>query len=136
MDATQIVLHFLSLTGCQWTNTISRFQIDKLINFVTTIELSYKSKRILCFIAHSYSPICRQVFHFVQNNNISAVLIIRKKLELFHLVAELSADPNRVLLLSIWIISFHDMTLDYPTQQSCFQPSQHRPDYFIWFNSQ
>ena len=42
---------------------------------------------------------------------------------------ELSADPNRVSLSICWIISLHDMTLDYPSQQSSFQPSQSRSKY-------
>ena len=97
------------------------FQIHELINFFMTMKLSYKSKMIVWYMVHLYSPVCRQVFHFAQNN-------------MFHWV-DLSADPNRASL-STWVIGFHVITLDNSNQQSCFKPSRGRPNYFFRFHSQ
>ena len=97
------------------------FQIHELINFFMTMKLSSKSKMIVWYMVHLYSPVCRQVFHFAQNN-------------MFHWV-DLSADPNRASL-STWVIGFHVITLDNSNQQSCFKPSRGRPNYFFRFHSQ
>ena len=107
----------------------------KFMNSLTSSwrkKLSYKSKRIIfLWPMHSYYPICRQVFHRAQTN----IFALFGKFFLLLYWVELSGEPNRVSL-SIWIIIFHDVTFDYPTQQSCYKPSQHSPNYFIWFNSQ